>query len=96
MAGVIDAVGAGVAGWAQGQRVGGGWNGGYCGHCDHCRRGNFLACVNGQVTGITYDGGYVEYMIAPANAVALMSAVKGGLAVNGTLLIVGAAAALQV
>src|SRR5271170_6941193 len=72
--GVIDAVGAGVADWKPGQRVGVGWNGGYCGHCDHCRRGEFFACVTGQVTGITYDGGYAEYMIAPASAVALMPA----------------------
>ncbi len=74
VAGVIDAVGPGVAGWQVGQRVGVGWNGGYCGHCDHCRRGEFFACVTGQVTGITYDGGYAEYMIAPASAVALMPA----------------------
>jgi D-arabinose 1-dehydrogenase-like Zn-dependent alcohol dehydrogenase len=74
VAGVIDAVGAGVTGWEPGQRVGVGWNGGYCGHCDHCRRGDFFACVNGQVTGISYDGGYGEYMIAPASAVALMPA----------------------
>src|SRR5713101_6906234 len=45
VAGVIDAVGAGVAGWKTGQRVGVGWNGGYCGHCEHCRRGDFFACV---------------------------------------------------
>ena len=74
VAGVIDAVGPGVPGWKPGQRVGVGWNGGYCGHCDHCRRGDFFACVRGQVTGITFDGGYGEYMIAPASAVALMPA----------------------
>ena len=74
VAGVIDAVGSGVLGWDVGQRVGVGWNGGYCGYCDHCRRGDFFACVRGQVTGVTYDGGYGEYMIAPASAVALMPA----------------------
>jgi D-arabinose 1-dehydrogenase-like Zn-dependent alcohol dehydrogenase len=74
VAGVVDAVGPGVAAWEVGQRVGVGWNGGYCGYCDHCRRGQFFACVRGQVTGITYDGGYAEYMIAPASAVALMPA----------------------
>ena len=74
VAGVIDAVGAGVAQWKPGQRVGVGWNGGYCGHCDPCRRGDFFACVTGQVTGLTYDGGYGEFMIAPASAVALMPA----------------------
>jgi D-arabinose 1-dehydrogenase-like Zn-dependent alcohol dehydrogenase len=74
VSGVIDAVGPGVAEWKAGQRVGVGWNGGYCGHCVACRRGEFFACVNGQVTGISFDGGYAEYMIAPASAVALMPA----------------------
>jgi D-arabinose 1-dehydrogenase-like Zn-dependent alcohol dehydrogenase len=73
VAGVIDAVGP-DAGWQPGQRVGVGWNGGYCGRCAHCRRGDLFACVTGQVTGITYDGGYAEYLIAPASAVALMPA----------------------
>jgi D-arabinose 1-dehydrogenase-like Zn-dependent alcohol dehydrogenase len=70
VAGVIDAVGPDVPGWEPGQRVGVGWNGGYCGYCDLCRRGEFFACVRGQTTGVTYDGGYGEYMIAPASAVA--------------------------
>jgi D-arabinose 1-dehydrogenase-like Zn-dependent alcohol dehydrogenase len=74
VAGVVDAVGAGVAGWKPGERVGVGWNGGYCGHCDPCRRGEFFACVNGQVTGISFDGGYGEYLVAPASAVARMPA----------------------
>jgi D-arabinose 1-dehydrogenase-like Zn-dependent alcohol dehydrogenase len=72
VAGVIDAVGPGVPEWGPGQPVGVGWNGGYCGYCDHCRRGEFFACVRGQITGVTYDGGYGEYMVAPAGAVALM------------------------
>src|SRR5882724_9199667 len=72
VAGVIDKVGPGVPGWEPGQEVGVGWNGGYCGYCDPCRRGEFFACVRGQTTGVTYDGGYGEYMIAPASAVALM------------------------
>ncbi|MES1258627.1 MAG: alcohol dehydrogenase catalytic domain-containing protein, partial [Acidobacteriota bacterium] len=71
VAGVIDAVGAGVAGWKAGQRVGVGWNGGYCGYCDECRRGRFFACQTAtQVTGITFDGGYADYVIAPAAALA--------------------------
>src|SRR5437763_8466696 len=74
VAGVIDAVGPGAAGWDVGQQVGVGWNGGYCGYCDHCRRGEFFACVRGQTTGVTYDGGYGEYLVAPASAVALMPA----------------------
>jgi D-arabinose 1-dehydrogenase-like Zn-dependent alcohol dehydrogenase len=72
VAGVIDAVGAGVTQWKRGERVGVGWHGGYCGHCVHCRRGEFFACVTGQVTGLTFDGGYAEHMIAPASAVARM------------------------
>jgi D-arabinose 1-dehydrogenase-like Zn-dependent alcohol dehydrogenase len=72
VAGAIDAIGAGVAAWEPGQRVGVGWNGGYCGYCDHCRRGEFFACDRGAVTGISFDGGYGEYLIAPASAVARM------------------------
>ena len=82
VAGIVDAVGAGVVGWTEGQRVGVGWHGGYCGHCGPCRRGNFFACVWGQVTGITYDGGYADYMIAHSSALALLpeelSAVEAG------------------
>jgi D-arabinose 1-dehydrogenase-like Zn-dependent alcohol dehydrogenase len=74
VAGVIDAVGPGVPGWEPGQKVGVGWNGGYCGYCDRCRRGEFFACVRGQITGVSYDGGYGDYMIAPASAVALLPA----------------------
>ncbi len=70
VAGVIDAIGDGVVGWSEGTRVGVGWHGGYCGRCDACRRGNFFACVLGRITGITQDGGYAEYMIADATAVA--------------------------
>lgn len=70
VAGTIDAVGEGVAGWAPGQRVGVGWHGGYCGRCEQCRRGNLFACETQQVTGISFDGGYGEYMVAPVSAVA--------------------------
>ena len=70
VAGAIDAVGEGVTHWKVDQRVGVGWNGGYCGRCDNCRRGNLFACETQQVTGISFDGGYGEYMIAPATAVA--------------------------
>ncbi len=73
VAGVVDAVGAGVAGWMPGRRVGVGWYGGHCGHCDSCRRGDFLTCRTDQhICGISYDGGYGEYMIAPAQALALI------------------------
>ena len=83
IAGVIDVVGAGVAGWAPGQRVGVGWHGGHCGRCDSCRRGDFVICqIAFQVPGISYDGGYAEYMIVPAGALALipegLSAVEAG------------------
>lgn len=70
--GVVDALGSGVTGFSIGQRVGVGWHGGYCGTCDPCRHGDFFACVTGQVTGITYDGGYADYMIAPISAVAIL------------------------
>ena len=70
VAGTIDAVGEGVAGWAPGQRVGVGWHGGYCGRCEQCRRGNLFACETQQVTGISFDGGYGEYMVAPVSALA--------------------------
>jgi D-arabinose 1-dehydrogenase-like Zn-dependent alcohol dehydrogenase len=70
VAGVITAVGAGVTTWAEGQRVGVGWNGGYCGVCVPCRRGELFACERHLVTGWTSDGGYADYMVAPASAVA--------------------------
>jgi D-arabinose 1-dehydrogenase-like Zn-dependent alcohol dehydrogenase len=83
IAGVVHAVGAGVAGWTQGQRVGVGWHGGHCGYCDSCRRGDFVTCqIAPQVPGIAYDGGYAEYVIAPPGALALipegLSAVDAG------------------
>jgi D-arabinose 1-dehydrogenase-like Zn-dependent alcohol dehydrogenase len=71
IAGVIDALGAGIAGWAKGQRVGVGWHGGHCGYCDSCRRGDFVTCqVALQIPGIVYDGGYAEYVVVPAGALA--------------------------
>jgi D-arabinose 1-dehydrogenase-like Zn-dependent alcohol dehydrogenase len=71
VAGIIDAIGNGVAGWQIGQRVGVGWHGGHCGYCDSCRRGDFLACtVARRITGISHDGGYADYMIAPAATLA--------------------------
>jgi D-arabinose 1-dehydrogenase-like Zn-dependent alcohol dehydrogenase len=72
--GVIDAVGANVPPrWKPGERVGVGWNGGYCGYCDSCRRGNFFACeTSTQATGVSRDGGYAEYMVAPFSALALV------------------------
>ncbi|MGH9443686.1 MAG: alcohol dehydrogenase [Thermoanaerobaculia bacterium] len=71
VAGVVDAVGEDVGGWKPGDRAGVGWHGGNCGWCDACRRGMFVSCrVAPQVTGITMDGGYEEFMIAPAGALA--------------------------
>jgi D-arabinose 1-dehydrogenase-like Zn-dependent alcohol dehydrogenase len=71
--GLVDKVGEGVDWWKPGQRVGVGWHGGHCGHCDNCRAGNFFGCsVNLQITGISFDGGYAEYLVAPAVALALV------------------------
>ncbi len=70
--GLIDALGADVPDWKPGMRVGVGWHGGHCGHCESCRRGDFITCKVGQIPGISYDGGYAEYMIAPFEALALV------------------------
>ena len=72
VAGRIDAAGDGVTNWKKGDRVGVGWHGGHDFVCDHCRRGDFAMCINRKITGIDFDGGYAEYMIAPAEAVALI------------------------
>ncbi len=68
--GRIDALGADVIGWEVGQRVGVGWHGGHCFVCAQCRRGDFAMCVNRKATGLDFDGGYAEYLIAPAAALA--------------------------
>ena len=72
VAGRIDALGSGAHGWAQGQRVGVGWHGGHCFHCEQCRRGDFAMCVKRKVTGIDFDGGYAEYLVVPAAALAAL------------------------
>jgi D-arabinose 1-dehydrogenase-like Zn-dependent alcohol dehydrogenase len=72
IAGVIDEVGADVPVFKAGQRVGLGWHGGHCNYCNPCRRGDFILCENQQISGISYDGGYADYVIAPANALALI------------------------
>ena len=70
MAGVVDKVGEGVSAWKKGQRVGVGWHGGQDNTCRACRRGDFRNCQNVKVCGISYDGGYQEYMVAPVEALA--------------------------
>ena len=70
IAGRIDAVGSNVTSWTKGQRVGVGWHGGHCFVCEQCRRGDFAMCINRKVTGIDFDGGYAEYMIAPITSLA--------------------------
>jgi D-arabinose 1-dehydrogenase-like Zn-dependent alcohol dehydrogenase len=70
VAGVIDEIGTNVTKWKSGQRVGVGWAGARCGQCNACRRGDFILCENHQITGLHYDGGYEEYMIAPVEALA--------------------------
>src|ERR1700738_2855277 len=72
IAGRIDAVGADVTQWKPGQRVGVGWHGGHCFKCDPCRRGHFVLCQFEKITGISFDGGYAEYVVVPAEAVATM------------------------
>jgi len=74
IAGVIDVIGKNVstAQWKAGQRVVVGWHGGHCGYCESCRRGDFVTCRYGQVPGISYDGGYADYMVAPTEALAII------------------------
>ena len=76
VAGVIDELGAGVSGWKKGQRVGVGWHGGHDGTCLSCRRGDFGNCQNLKIAGISYDGGYQQYMVAPIEA---LTAIPEGL-----------------
>jgi len=68
VAGIVDELGAGVSAWKQGQRVGVGWHGGQDNTCRECRRGDFRNCRNVKIPGISYDGGYQEFMIAPVEA----------------------------
>ena len=70
ISGRIDEVGPNVTIWKKGQRVGVGWHGGHCGRCESCRRGDFVMCQYEKVTGISYDGGWAEYVAVPAEAVA--------------------------
>jgi D-arabinose 1-dehydrogenase-like Zn-dependent alcohol dehydrogenase len=72
VAGVIDEVGAEVSAWKKGQRVGVGWHGGQDNTCRECRRGDFRNCQNVQIPGISYDGGYQQYMVAPIEALVAM------------------------
>jgi len=65
IAGRVDAVGDKVVLWKVGQRVGVGWHGGHCFHCEACRRGDFVLCEFAKITGISHDGGYAQYMISP-------------------------------
>ena len=68
VAGLVDALGTGVTDWREGQRVGVGWHGGHDGTCPECRRGDFRLCRNEKNPGLSYDGGYAEYMLAPVEA----------------------------
>ena len=70
--GIIDELGAGVSEWEKGQRVGVGWHGGHDGTCLECRRGDFGNCRNLKIAGISYDGGYQQYMVAPVEALVAM------------------------
>jgi len=68
--GTVEELGDNVSLWEEGQRVGVGWHGGHCFECEACRRGDFINCENAQVTGIHFDGGYAEYLVAPSQAIA--------------------------
>jgi D-arabinose 1-dehydrogenase-like Zn-dependent alcohol dehydrogenase len=70
IAGVIAELGAGVKGWEVGQRVGVGWYGGNCGYCAQCRRGDLINCQNMTIPGVTQDGGYADYVVVRASALA--------------------------
>ena len=70
VAGLIDALGEDAPDWKRGDRIGVGWHGGHCSRCDRCRRGDFITCRYLQIPGISYDGGYAEYMIAPVEVLA--------------------------
>jgi len=76
VAGIVDQLGPGVTGWREGQRVGVGWHGGHDGTCLQCRRGDFGNCRNLKISGISYDGGYQQYMVAPVEA---LTAIPEGL-----------------
>ena len=82
VAGRVDKVGPGVTAWKVGQRVGVGWYGGHCSECASCRAGDFINCQRGGIAGLTFDGGYAEYMVAPQEALAHipdeMSAAEAG------------------
>jgi D-arabinose 1-dehydrogenase-like Zn-dependent alcohol dehydrogenase len=67
--GTVDELGSGVSEWKKGQRVGVGWHGGHDGTCPECRKGDFIHCRNQKIAGISYDGGYQQYMVAPAEAI---------------------------
>nr|AEQ20499.1 cinnamyl alcohol dehydrogenase protein [uncultured bacterium CSL144] len=70
IAGIIDAVGEGTHPWKVGERVGIGWHGGHCTRCESCRRGDFITCAKLQIPGISYDGGYSEFVFAPIESLA--------------------------
>ncbi|HEX4749547.1 MAG TPA: alcohol dehydrogenase [Bryobacteraceae bacterium] len=72
--GVVEAVGEGVPQWHVGDRAGIGWYGGHCGRCQPCRRGDLVACENPSISGVTFDGGYADYIVAPAVALAAVPA----------------------
>jgi alcohol dehydrogenase, propanol-preferring len=70
IAGRVDALGAGVTAWKEGDRVGVGWHGGHCFQCVACRKGLFINCERSKITGISHDGGYAEYAVVPAESAA--------------------------
>src|ERR1700757_3824075 len=78
VAGLIDELGPNVSRWKKGERAGVGWHGGHDGTCVSCRRGDFRNCRNLKIAGISYDGGYQQYMVAPVQALVAIPDTLGG------------------